>query len=101
MESKFYVGQKVVALSNSISNNVVVKGNVYTVLEIKRLCCFICIRVDEDVSVINNFCPDHDVNINCNGRFFNQEAFAPIQEQEISSMTYEDAIELVSEKVNV
>lgn len=98
MQSKFYIGQKVVALNNSISDNTVIKGNVYKVLEIKKVCCFVCIRVDENLSKVSNNCIHHDTKTELNGKYYDQDAFAPIQEQQISSMTYEEAIELVTEK---
>lgn len=98
MESKFYIGQKVIALRNSISDNTIKKDAVYTVLEIKQMCCMVCIRVTDSNENVSNFCVVHRQTFIVNGKFFDQNAFAPIEEQSISSMTYEDAIELVTEK---
>lgn len=99
MESKFYVGQKVIANRNH-SGGFYKKGCVYTVLNIKKTCCLIVIEICKDGFNGRIRCSCGELHF-LNGSFYSQEGFDPIEEQEISSMTYEDAIELVSEKVNV
>lgn len=94
MESKFYIGQKIVALYNH-QKKLFKKGDVFEVLQLKKMCCQYGVKIfNENFDVIM-------VCSNCNSKkesdaYFAESFFAPMQE--ISNMTYKDEIELVTEK---
>lgn len=98
MESKFYIGQRVVAVENHINGDFE-KNDVFTVLEIKKLCCGYVIKINNKINYIEVaecFCGSI---LNTGTSFYYAEKrFAPIQEQKISNFTFEEAIELVTVK---
>lgn len=96
MEAKFYIGQKVVAVKDHIDGNFK-KGDVFTVIDIRKGCC------NFEVNVINKKTPfGYQTCSKCDSMYdsdviYHRETwFAPVQE--ISSMTYSDAIKLVETK---
>lgn len=95
MEALFEIGQKVVALVNQ-ANGVFKKGDEFTVLAIKQICCYMCIQISTNVT------PNMTLTCTCGSAtpsdvmYFNQEEFAPVQE--LGDMTFEEAIGLVTIK---
>lgn len=94
MESKFYIGQKVVAIADH-SQGCFKKGDTFTVLGKSKTCCSYLIRIDDDFYFGKNICFCGKKFLHQH-KFYSEKCFAPIQE--ISNMTYEEAIELVTEK---
>lgn len=100
MESKFYIGQKVVAIKDHTDKDFL-KGEEFIVLDIKKAChcCVIKISTKEYLGFMT--CSNCSFEKRYGFYYFNENMFAPIQEHEISEMTFEEAIELVSEKEKV
>ncbi len=102
MDSLFYIGQKVVALANYEDISVFKKGDEFTVLDIRKGCCTYEIKIFngryESSQLECGICGKKDFP--CAGDpYFRQERFAPIRE--IGDMTFEEAIELVSEPITI
>jgi len=95
MESLFYIGQKVVAIRNH-SIGKFKKGQEFIVLDIMKDCCGYSIKIYNDTIKTRMYCPIHGkAKYTTIGAYYLQTSFAPVQE--IGDMTYEDAIELVTE----
>lgn len=100
MENKFFIGQKIVAVKDH-SLRKFKKGDVFTVLDTKKMCCIPSVRINTnfvDNLVIRTHCTCGRSEINKHP-FYSENCFAPFQE--ISDMTFEEAIELVTEKIFV
>ncbi len=99
MDSLFYVGQKVVAIRTHIYQKFI-KGEEFIVLDIKQGCCTSLIKINNDYTIAGQLCSTckRDIN-NSTGDYYNQESFAPIEY--LSNMSYEDAINLVSETITI
>lgn len=95
MESLFYEGQKVVALVDQLQGRFK-KGDKFTVLSIKKVCCYICIQIFDTEESCTLLC-DCGKKEESKILYFDQHNFAPIQE--IGNMTFEEAISMVTKKV--
>lgn len=95
MEALFEVGQRVIALCDQAQGHFK-KGEIYTVLDIKQVCCHMCIQIStktfENMALVCSCGSEIDSDVS----FFNQKEFAPIQEK--GDMTFEEAISLVTQK---
>lgn len=100
MESKFYIGQRVVANRNH-SKLFFIKDGIYTVLGIYKSCHGFTIKILTGYEHMTMECAVCKKKHENKAGYFAQEAFDPIEEQQISNFTFEEAIELVTEKENV
>lgn len=84
--SKFYIGQKIVAIKDH-SQGVFKKGDEFTVFNIVKCCEYLV-----DIGLkngIGSYCSYCNKDISQNILFFNESRFAPI---ELSTTTFEDVI---------
>lgn len=95
MESKFYIGQKVVAIRNH-SQSKFKKGDVFTVLDIKQGCCFVIVKITDEFYDLGMLCNCGNTIKHGYSVYYGESNFAPIQE--IGNMTFEEAIEMVTIK---
>lgn len=98
MKNLFNIGQKVVALRDHSQKNFI-KGHEYIVLDITKTCCSYGVKINSSDERTIMRCGIHGLANPTEGSYYSQENFAPIQE--ISDFTFEEAIELVTEKVTV
>lgn len=98
MESKFYIGQRVVAIRNH-RDMYYKKGDIYVILNIKKTCCASVIKIKDNSKMDSEYVECHCGSIFClGGIYVDEKNFAPVQEQQISNFTFEEAIELVTVK---
>lgn len=98
MEPLFYVGQDVVALKTN-PQGFFKKGEEFKILDIFTppcKCKGYVVQINNFLGSFNVICKDCHSIFTSNIVFFDQKDFAPIQE--IGDMTFEEAIELVTEK---
>jgi len=101
MDTLFYIGQKVIAITDAPQNNEFKKGDEFTILDIIQTSCrckniIVRVEVSRDYTVFNKntTCSNCKQNILYSEyTYFNQTRFAPLQD--ISNMSYEDAITYV------
>ncbi len=99
MDSLFYIGQKIVAIRNHRFGKFKI-GQEFSILDIKSSCCGFILKINNDYSPAGQICGTCYKDIdNATGDYYREFCFAPIQNK--GSMTYEDAINLVSEKITV
>lgn len=83
--SKFYIGQKIVAIKDH-SQLIFKKGDEFTVLGISK-CCEYGVNINVRIPGKVTFC--NICGSNYNGIYFRESSFAPI---ELSITTFEDVI---------
>ena len=101
MDCLFYIGQKIIAISDYEDPTVFKKNDEFIVLDIRKGCCSYEVRIFNgrySKSIVECGICGTKVKYNTDP-YFRQERFAPIQE--IGDMTFEEAIELVSELVTI
>lgn len=87
--SKFYIGQKIVAIKDH-SQGVFKKGDEFTVLGIKKMCCENAIDIGKITHLKKHQCECNKIINNTNKiHYIHEDMFAPI---ELSSTTFEDVI---------
>jgi len=96
MEEYFYIGQKVVAIKDHSLGDYKI-GDEFTILDMKTFCCYVGINFEKLSIPCITHCPDCNIHHNnLDGFYYDQKNFAPLGN--LSNMSFEDAIKLVTKK---
>jgi hypothetical protein len=96
MGCKFKIGQKIVAIRDH-SEKDFLKDQEFTVLDIDNVCGAWVVKIFDENFPCVVFCR-HNSPWMLSGRHYSEKNFEPVQEVEVSSMSFDDAIKLTEPK---